>query len=221
MVHYYIEIMFEINKDRSCLADERLDLLRSAFSDELVKLYATEEHYANFIYLLYEIDPTDEQILQLHREAVDKFPQAWIDYMKYYIRRNDEERVHQLYVEVKTQVDEHCTDIHYTYLQYLFALPSEDRMTYAKQALLEIAHKTSDVFTELKAKILIMIRDTIGVEYAQLVYKKFVEFHKECLIVHNTMLDIQRDEVIVLQQSNTSCPCFWRRKMTKISIYVT
>lgn len=188
-----------MNEDRSCLVAERQQLLHQAFENKLVQKYATEQQFARCIQHLFITDPEDKLILRLHLMATEKYPSfesAWIDYMKYFIRRQDYRRVYRIYNEAKQKIDEDCTDIHLEYVRFfMVTLPLEKWWGFFEQAINKIAQKTSTAFDNLKAEILFMIRDSIGFEYAKIVYTQFYEAHNNCQAVHKAMLAIQRDEV--------------------------
>ncbi|XP_031620644.1 U3 small nucleolar RNA-associated protein 6 homolog [Contarinia nasturtii] len=210
MWNYYINAMLELNKDLSSLIGVKRFSLSRAFAGGNNSNHMSENHYLQYIELLYSNNPTDENIEQVFQKAIKIYNNSqniWLQYLRYYIQENKLNKVKEVFRSAKNRLDSKSSDIWELYLNYLKYLHS-----YSKEANTEFEHMIRDVaaqpynsFNILKAHILELIATTVGIKRARKTYELFIKHVPGCYEVHNMMADLEAKQLQRDVESERNC----------------
>lgn len=200
MWKYYMDAIFEMVKDTSCLVERRFSTLKDTFEKYTLTGYTSEEHYLKYIYALREADPNDPDILDACIKGKEKYPSSpklWTCLMKCYIQRNDFQNVYQVYGETKYQLQGDISELCYTYFQYLLVFPDDERISAFNRGVEDLSFITNKSVNEVKGKLLRLAHSILGINYARQVYGVLCGKRGACFEIHDVMAELEAKEVCI------------------------
>lgn len=198
MWNYYMDAIFEMVKDTSCLVERRFTTLKETFEKYCIAGFASEEHYFKYIYALREADPNDPDILDACVKGTEKYPYSprlWTCLMKCHIQRNDFLNVHQVYTDAKFQLQGDITDLRYTYFEFLMVFPDDERLREFNKGVEELSFVTNKSVHELKGRLLKLAHSILGINYVRQIYETFCGKRGVCFEIHDIMAALEAKEV--------------------------
>lgn len=195
---YYLDAIIELNKDSSYLPAFKRYTLTRAFESAKNSDYMTEQHYLQYIELLYSNNPKDEKIEEILQKATQIYSNSeniWLLYVRYCIQQNDFKKIKEVFAAVKARLGAKGADIWQFYLLYLKSCRNPEANAELERFITDVACQLYPNFNHLKAHILEIISTTMGMKRARKTYDLFIKHYPNCYEVHEMMADIEAKQV--------------------------
>lgn len=198
MWSHYLNSMIELNTDLSSLPSLKRYALSRAFEGANHSSQMSENHYLQFIELLYSNNPKDENIEEVFQKATKIYPASegiWLQYVRYYIRDNNFKKLKEIFKTAKVRLGPKGAEIWYLYLMYLRTLQISEANSQFDSLVTEVASQPHSSFNTLKAQIMEHIAASINMKRARKTYNLFIKHFPSCYEVHEMMAELEAKQV--------------------------
>lgn len=202
MWDYYVSAMIELNGDLSSQKEIKQNALIKAFAGACQFDHMTEENYMQYIGLLYQMNPSDENIEKVFQKATKangRSVRVWLLCMRYYIQQNNAKKVRETFRVSKELLGRNGVDIWELYMMYVKTSGLSDAHKEFKHFTVELSRQHHPAFDRLKANILEMLASTAGMKIVQETYELFTKNYSTCDEIHAMMTDISGRQVGILK----------------------
>lgn len=199
MWNFYINAMLEMNSDLTTQASLKRQALNRAFRAANESNNMSENHYLQYVELLYANNPKDETIAQVLEKATTKFNQTlkvWMQCMRYYIQENNFKKTQEVFQKAKHHLGPNGQELWQLYLIYLKTLQSAEAIQEFESLVQEVSRQTHPAFNVFKAKIIELIATTVNIKKARKTYQMFTKNCPGSYEVHEMMADLESKQVI-------------------------
>lgn len=194
MWNYYIDAMIELNSDLSTQASLKQYGLRKAFEGAYEANHMSEDHYLQYIALLFDNNRNDENIEKILHKATkiyDTSSRLWVQYMRYYIKHKQFKKVQDVFQTAKNLLGENGTDLWQLYMVYVKSCRNNEAHAEYDRIIMDLSRQPYTSFNTLKAWAIQMVALTENLKRARKAYNLFIKYHPECYEVHDKMAEIQ------------------------------
>lgn len=198
MWDYYVSAMIELNHDLSSQKEIKQNALLKAFAGACQFDHMTEENYIQYIELLYQMNPSDENIEKVFQKATKangRSAPLWLLCMRYHIQQNNAKKVRETFRVSKELLGRNGVEIWELYMMYVKSSGHSDAHKEFKYFLTELSRQHHHAFDQLKANILEMLASTAGMKMVQETYELFTKHYLICDEIHAMMKDIRGRQV--------------------------
>lgn len=198
MWNYYIDAMLELNSDLSTQSSMKRFALKKAFEGANAANHMSEDHYLQYIELLFTNNPKDENIEKVFQKATKIYETSvriWLLCMRYYIQENNFKKLQDVFKTAKFLLGPKGADLWQLYFIYLKSCRSSEAHVEFERYINELSRQTYATFNVLKAQILELLATTANMKKARKTYDLFVERHPVCYEVHEMMADLEAKQV--------------------------
>lgn len=205
MYHYYLDLMFEMNKDRTNHVDYRIVLLKDAFKLAGKAKHLNENYYCKFICALNNHNRDDPDVLARAKEGAKKYQRSvelWLLLIKYYIQRSDFANTQEVYRMAKLALKPNPADASKIYMinaEFLTVLPITERIDHFNNAFLTdvLNDTTDDAYIPFRIELLKMVNEVFDIESTRKLFRMLRPDNPELvhLPLFEAMFDLQLDEV--------------------------
>lgn len=198
MWDYYINAMLELNSDLTTQASLKRHSLSRAFKAANESNNMSEDHYLQYIELLFANNPKDETIAQVLEKSTSKFSSSlkvWMQCLRYYIQENNFKKTHDVFQRAKKVLGPNGQELWQLYLIYLKTHQNADANQEFEHLVHEIACQPHPAFNVFKSKILELLATTVSIKRARKTYQVFIKNFPNCLEVHEMMADLESKQV--------------------------
>lgn len=198
MWNYYIDAMLELNSDLTTQASLKRQALARAFRTANESKNMSENHYLQYVELLYANNPKDETIIQVLDKSTTKFNQSlkvWMQCMRYYIQENNFKKTQEIFQKAKNNLGSNGNELWQLYLIYLKTLQSPEANQEFENLVQEVSRQTHAAFNSFKAKIIELIATTVNIKRARKTYQMFIKITPSCYEVHDMMAELESKQV--------------------------
>lgn len=198
MWNYYINAMLELNSDLTTQASLKRQALARAFRAANESNNMSENHYLQYVELLYANNPKDETIVQVLEKSRTKFNQSlkvWMQSMRYFIQENNFKKTQEVFQKAKVNLGPNGHELWQLYLIYLKTLQSPEANQEFENLVQEVSRQTHSAFNSFKAKIIELIATTVNIKKARKTYQMFTKISPSCYEVHDMMADLESKQV--------------------------
>lgn len=199
MWDYYLNAMLELNSDLTTQAALKRHLLSRAFRAANESNNMSEDHYLQYVEMLYANNPKDETIALVLNKSTTKFNHSlkvWMQCMRYYIHDNNFKQTQEIFQKAKKNLGANGQELWQLYLIYL----KTHQNTEANQEFEHLVHEVScqphSAFNVFKAKILELLATTVNIKRARKTYQLFIKNFPNCYEVHEMMADLESKQVM-------------------------
>lgn len=198
MWDYYVNAMIELNRDLSSQKEIKQKALIKAFGGACQFNHLTEENSIQYIELMYELNPSDENIEKVFQKATKangRSMRLWLLCMRYYIQRNNSKKVRETFRVSKELLGRNGVEIWELYMMYIKSSGNADAHKEFKHFNIELSRQHNPAFDRLKANILEMLASTAGMKAVQETYELFTKNYPICDEIHAMMTEIDGRQV--------------------------
>lgn len=199
---YYLDAIIDLNKDASTLSAFKRYTLTRAFESAKNSNHMTENHYLQYIELLYSNNPKDEKIEEIFQKATQVYSNSeniWLLYVRYCIQQNDFQKIKDVFTTAKNRLGAKGAEIWQFYLVHLKSCRNSEANAEFERLITDVACQLYPSFNHLKAHILEIISTTMGMKRTRKTYDLFIKHYPNCYEVHEMMADIEAKQVSNLQ----------------------
>lgn len=198
MWNYYIDAMLELNSDLSTQAAMKRFALKKAFEGANAANHMSEDHYLQYIELLYTNNPKDENIERVFQKATKIYASSvriWLLCMRYYIQGNNFKKLQEVFKTAKFLLGPKGAELWQLYFIYLKSCRSSEAHTEFERFINELSRQSYPTFNVLKAQILELLAITTNMKKARKTYNLFAERYPSCYEVHDMMAELEEKQV--------------------------
>lgn len=198
MWNYYVNAMLELNNDLSTQSSIKRYALSRAFQAANASNNMSEDHYLQYIELLYANNPKDDNIAQVLQKATTIYGtslKVWLLCMRYYIQDNKFKKVQEVFLNAKTKLGLKGADIWQLYLIYLKTQQTSETSQEFERLVHEVSAQPHASFNLLKAQILELLATTVSMKRARKTYQVFIKNFPVCYEVHDMMAELESKQV--------------------------
>lgn len=197
MWNYYLSTMIELNNDLSAQASLKRFVLKQAFGAADCANHMQEEHYIQYIELLYSSNPKDEAIDHVLQKSTGIYKNShklWLYRLRYYIFLDNFKKLEDIFKDIKL-LEGSGADLWRTYLVYLRSRRRSETEEAFKYHLEELAHQPYRSFNVLKAQMVELFATTESMDRARTLYELFTRLYPNCYEVHEMMAELESKQV--------------------------
>lgn len=201
MWNYYLNAMIELNTDSTSHTSFKRFALKQAIEGAFQSNAMSENHYLQYIELLYANNPKDELIEQVFQKAIKAHQNSsniWLQYTQYYIQENDPNKLNALrnvFEMAKKRLGPNSCDIWFLYLTYLKEYQSTETNAEFDRLISELACQPQSNFNVVKAQILEFLEKTTNMKRTRDTYNLFTKHFPGCYEAHATMSELEAKQV--------------------------
>lgn len=192
--------MLELNNDLSTQSSLKRYALSRAFQAANASNKMSEDHYLQYIELLYSNNPKDENIAQVFQKATTIYNNSlkiWLLCMRYYIQENNFKKVQEVFTTAKTKLGQKGSDLWQLYLIFLKTNQSSESNQEFERLVYEVSIQPHNAFNLLKAQILELLATTVNMKRARKTYQQFIKNFPSCYEVHDMMAELESKQVCI------------------------
>lgn len=198
MWNFYINAMLELNSDLSTQASIKKFGLKRAFEGASRSNHMSEDHYLQYIELLYTNNPKDVIIEEIFGKATKTYGSSlkiWLQCMRYYIQDGNFTKTQEIFKTAKNLLGPKGTEVWHLYLLYMKSCRSSDAHAEFDRYIGALAQQKHGAFNGLKGQILELLAITTGIKRARKAYKLFINNYPESYEVHDIMAELEAKQV--------------------------
>lgn len=199
MWDYYLNAMLELNSDLATQASLKRHLLSRAFRAANESNNMSEDHYLQYVEMLYANNPKDETIAQVLNKSTTKFNHSlkmWLQCMRYYIQDNNFKKTQDIFQKAKKHLGANGQELWQLYLIYLKTHQNAEANQEFEHLVHEVSCQPHPAFNVFKAKILELLATTVNIKRARKTYQLFIKNFPNCYEVHEMMADLESKQVM-------------------------
>lgn len=203
MWNYYINAMLDLNSDLSTQSSLKRFSLRRAFEGANQTNYMSEDHYLQYIELLYSNNTKDdniEKVLHKATKVYENSPRIWLLCMRYFIQENSFEKVQEIFKVAKRVLGARGAELWQLYVMYLKSCCISVEHTEFDRFIVELSRQRFDSFNILKAHMLEMLAATTTMKRVRKTYGLFIKRYSLCYEVHEMMAELEAKQVKIKRQ---------------------
>lgn len=201
MWNFYINAMIDLNSDLSTQASLKRLSLKRAFEGANKSNQMSEDHYLQYIELLYTNNPKDANIQSVFQRATKIYSKSlriWLLCMRFYLQGNCFKKVQDVFNKAKNLLGAKGADLWQLYLIYLKSCRSSEAHIEFDRYIDELARQPHATFNVLKAQILELLATTVNMKRARKKYGLFIKHYPACYEVHEMMADLEAKQVCLV-----------------------
>lgn len=198
MWDYYLNAMLELNSDLATQASIKRHLLSRAFRAANESNNMSEDHYLQYVEMLYANDPKDDNIARVLNKSTTKFSNSlkvWMQCMRYYIQENNFKKTQEVFQKAKKHLGANGQELWQLYLIYLKTHQTNEANQEFEHLVHEVSCQPLPAFNVFKAKILELLATTANIKRARKTYQLFIKNFPNCYEVHEMMADLESKQV--------------------------
>lgn len=198
MWNYYIDAMMELNSDLSTQSSIKRFALRKAFEGANETNHMSEDHYLQYIELLYTNNPKDgtiEKVFQKATKIYENSLKIWLQCMRFYIQDNNFKNIQNVFRTAKHVLGPNGAELWQLYLIYLKSCRSSEAHAEFDRYIFELSRQPHATFNVLKADIIELLATTVNIKRARKIYSLFIKHVPACYEVHEMMAELEAKQV--------------------------
>lgn len=199
MWNYYINAMLEMNSDLSTQSSIKRFCLKRAFEGAHQSNHMTEDHYLQYIELLYSINPKDdiiENVLQKATRTYEGSLRIWLLRMRYHIQEKNLAKIQEIFKVARSVLGSKGAELWELYMFFLRTCRSSEIYFGFERFVAELAQEQHPAFNNLKATVLEFLTATTSMKRTRKVYNMFIRINPVCYEVHDMMAELELKQVI-------------------------
>lgn len=199
MWNYYINAMLELNSDLSTQAATKRFALKRAFEEASKHEKMSEDHYIQYIQMLYtqsKDDPNINNVFEMATKAYNKSLQIWTLCMRYHLQKNDFKQIQAVFSKALFFLRDDCADLWQLYMIYLKSCRNTQAHAEFERRMSQLSGRSHPNFNVLKAQMLELLAATVSMKRARKTYELFIKDYPECYEVHEMMAELEAMQVI-------------------------
>lgn len=198
MWNFYVNAMLDLNSDLSTQSSMKRFSLRRAFEGAHQSNHMSEDHYLQYIELLYSNNPKDdiiETVLQKATKVYENSLRIWLLCMRFYIQENSFKKVQEIFKVAKNVLGAKGADLWQLYVMYLKSCRSSEAHAEFDRYIMELSRQQHPTFNNLKAQILELLAATTTMKRARKTYSLFIKHYPGGYEVHEMMAELEAKQV--------------------------
>lgn len=198
MWNYYINAMLELNSDLSTQKQIKRISLKKAFEGAIKTSFMTEDHYLQYIELLYTINSKDDNIEKVLKKATDIYKNSlriWLLCMRFYIQECNFKKVQTIFNTAMKVLGSRGAELWELYLIYVKSCRSSEAHVEFDRFIMNLSWQRHDSFNVLKANVLELLAATTTMKRSRKYYNLFIKHYPVCYEVHDMMAQLEAQQV--------------------------
>lgn len=185
--------MLELNSDLSTQSSMKRFALKKAFEGANESNHMSEDHYLQYIELLYTNNSKDDNIEKVFQKATKIYETSvriWLLCMRYYIQDNNFKKLQDVFKTAKNVLGAKGAELWQLYLIYLKSCRSAEAHAEFERYIHELSRQPHATFNVLKAQILELLATTVNMKRARKTYSTFIKHYPVCYEVQSHTIKI-------------------------------
>lgn len=190
--------MLELNSDLSTQSSIKRFALKRAFEGANRSNRMSEDHYLQYIELLFTNNRKDDNIERvLHKATMiyQKSLKIWHLCMRFYIQENNFKKLQGVFGVAKNLFGARGMELWQLYMYYLKSCRRSESHVEFERFIGELGRQTYATFSPLKAQVLELYATTVNMKRARKIYNYFVKNLPDCYEVHEMMAELEAKQV--------------------------